>query len=421
VNTLLKVIFGLIGFLLPLHGGVTVFLPESFRWWKELFIAILLIIVIAHEAKKILKNQHWKKNIKKYFKSWTTPEILAKAFLVLGLIIWAVTPDKQTGIVALRYLMWPFVVFLIVNRLLLNRPLTKDTLPNYFHHFIHWFLFGCVLSIAFGVWVQFGDGITFVQNFYSNTISSWVPGQTLPLYHEVNGVIRMQGLSSGPIEFSHLLLGALAISPLLWFRKQAKILITLTLLFGIYHSLSRAALGGALIILVFPIAFDWFNSLKQRTKKTALCSLGIIGIALISMIFLFKNNLTDQRKSDKDHFTRPIEAIQMGIKSPFIGNLGQLGPAARAKNLTANNNDQAPIAENIFADYFAQLGVFGLIIVISFWISIFFKIPISMQGFFWAIIFTTNLATIFDMTPISMSFLILFAFLSHSDTTKQTA
>lgn len=427
MKNLLKIILGLTGFLLPLHGGITVFLPDEFRWWKEILLGILLLLVFWYDGKRI-RDLIQKKSadfFTQVLKNWSHSELIAKCLLGFGGILFLINTDKETALIALRYLLlFPFV-FLVIRRI---RHFQSDEkgIPTLFDHFSHHFVFGCILSILFGTWVKYGGGELFVQNFYSNTISSWVPGQTLQIWHETAGFIRMQGLSSGPIEFSHLLVGALAILQTLWFRKPVKLIIGAALLFGIYQSASRAAMIGAIIILGF-FAFDMMTSeIKARFQKNRRIFytgiIALLGIAIIGINFLLTDkNFTQkiyERAGTSDHITRPIEAFKIGLKSPFLGNLGKLGPAARAKNLATKNDDKAPIAENIFADYFAQMGLIGFALMAGLWLCIWKEIPKKFRGFFLASFVMVNLATVFDMTPVALSFGILLAFMTSSGTNQ---
>jgi len=95
---------------------------------------------------------------------------------------------------------------------------------------------------------------------------------------------------------------------------------------------------------------------------------------------------------------------------PFTGNLGRLGPSARAKNLKEYNDDKAMIAENVFADYFAQMGLLGLALAVGFFVFLFRETAPQAWPFLVGTIVLANTATIFDMTPVSIFFFLLFAF-----------
>ena len=415
---------------LPFHGVISVFLPDCFRFWKEAVLVILLGVVIYLELRTTLRFET--KNPRSPLKKRGL--IYSLLFLGWGSLLVFLSEDKQTAFVAFRYLGMGFLVYLIFSRLftVYGEKWKEEVLQK----FSRYFIWSCVASVLFGTWAKFLGGYEVLKQFYSTTISSWVPGQTLPLYHEAGGLIRMQGGSSGPIEFSHLLLVAIFLS-LCWYPPQSSPFgkgggclssplrrgswrgfwvqtgIVIILFFGIYQSYSRAALlalvvGGGIWLAV--------QRFFQKWKR------GFIGLLLVFVIgggvFLgidssFRNKLLE-RGGTSDHFTRPIEAFQMGLYRPFLGSLGALGPAARAKKLSENNDDQAPIAENVFVDYFAQLGLIGLVLAIGFFVSVFWKVQKQWWPFVGGFLVVTNLATIFDMTPVAIVFFIMLSFLQNT-------
>ena len=90
----------------------------------------------------------------------------------------------------------------------------------------------------------------------------------------------------------------------------------------------------------------------------------------------------------------------------------------KAKNMKEYNDDKAMIAENVFLDYFAQSGIIGFVLVILFFCALFGE----TAGFAWAFLGLTalsaNAATIFDMTPVSILFFLIFAFFASLNTIK---
>ncbi|MCF7830966.1 O-antigen ligase family protein [Candidatus Gracilibacteria bacterium] len=393
---------------LPHHGTITVFLPEPFRFWKEVVLLALFFTVLFYEIK------NWRVYGWPTF-SWA--EILAVLFLLWTLSLVLISSDKSTSLVAARYLGLGFFVFLVISRL--KRKFLNSDWEFWKQQFTSLFIVSCAASVLFGVWAKFMGGFEKLTGFYSPTISSWVPGQTLPLYHETGEFIRMQGASSGPNEFAHLLLAALFLIPFLpkgANKRQEvciKILFIIILLFGIMQSFSRSAILVAILGIIFFLTKQFkFN--RQKIMSTLLVILLIFWGVLVGSKRL--NNNFVQRLGTSEHFTRPVESVKMGLQNPLVGNLGKLGPAARAKNLRENNDDKALIAENIFADYFAQLGVFGLLLALGFFVVLFLELPYLNRLFLGAVFLTGSVATIFEMTPISIIFFLLFAFFSSMST-----
>lgn len=387
--------------LLPWHGAITVFLPDQFRWWKEIILILFIGIVMFSEWRAARRD-------KKFL--FSEAELCAIGFLIWGGILTIISDDIQSATIAMRYLGLPFLTYFIWSIWFQN---PKNDHKKFTNLFARTFIPSCLIAITFGIWITKLGGAEIVQDFYSTTISSWVPGQTIPLWHEINGVARLQGASSGPIEFSHLLVVALALVPFLKKKLVLQFATAAALIIGIWMSASRSAMLGSIIIITW---WGWLSVPKSFPKKKIMISgifLGIIAILGVS----FGTDIL-QRPGTQDHFRRPYQALIAGNQNFISGHLGQWGPAARIKNLKETNNDQAPVAENVFADWWVQLGALGLIIGVA-WI--FYLIvglnPIGI-GFAIASIAMLNLASIFDMTPIAIAWGTLFAMLQKDHSPK---
>ena len=386
--------------------------PEWIRWWKEIVILLLVAVVGIPYLKQMREGSLLLPDFKGGGKD---PRLWSFLFLVWGTFLVFGNSDPKTALVAFRYLGLGYLVFLIVGlssyTIKADSKKKKRLFPSNFLPFICLSI-SLVISIIFGLWAQFIGGFEVLSLWYSQTISSWVPGQSIPLYHETGGRIRMQGMSSGPIEFSHLLL----IGTWYWlylFKTRSvkgKILsIGLVSLFslGIYLSLSRAALIGLIILLLGKSA----RKVASRFGRTKT-SLALIVPSIFVFVFqpLGISEMFN-RAGTSDHITRPIEAMNAGIRSPFFGDLGMWGPAARAKNLFLNYSDYAPIAENVFADYFVQLGGIGLILALGFFLNLWRRFDYSSRIFLLVGLIVMNLATVFDMTPFTILYFLTLAML----------
>ncbi len=378
--------------LLPWHGAITVFLPAPFRWWKECIILLLIGLVLLSEWRAYQSGKKF---------SFSLAEASALGFLFVGAILSIISSDVSTATIAMRYLGLPFLTFFIWSIWFQN---PKNSRLKHLELFTKTFIPSCLFAIIFGFWIVKLGGASVVQNFYSTTISSWVPGQTIPLWHEINGVARLQGASSGPIEFSHLLIAALALTPLLKLKKLPTIILVLVLGTGIWLSASRAAFIGAIIILSW---WGWKYFPQRGVSKKMLFSGLFIGFC--TLFFIGTQTDIMRRAGTNEHFTRPIAAFSAGTKHFLTGHVGQWGPAARAKNLITLNSDIAPIAENVFADWWVQLGILGFIFGLSWFIAILIGISTTGFGFGLATIVLINLATVFDMTPIAITWGTIFA------------
>ncbi len=372
--------------LLPWHGAITVFLPEPFRWWKEGVILLLIGLVLWSEWRAVETGKKFKFSI---------AEFCALGFLIVGGTLAATSTDVPTASIAMRYLSLPLLIFFAWSIWFQN---PKNSRTKHLELFAQIFVPSCLLATAFGFWVTNFGGAEIVQDFYSTTISSWVPGQTIPLWHEINGVARLQGASSGPIEFSHLLVAALALVPLLKRGKIQTILLVVVLGIGIWFSASRAALLGALII----IAWWGWKALPPKISRKDIALTGVL-LGILCLFFLGTYTSFLQRAGTNEHFTRPIAAFSAGTENIIQGHIGQWGPAARGKNLIEHNSDKAPVAENVFADWWVQLGIFGLAFGLGWFVAVLTGLSSSGIGFGIAVIVLINFATVFDMTPIALA------------------
>lgn len=402
MNCLFKWLTIILALCLPWHGAITVFLPDYFRYWKE----IVLFLYFAGFCWKYIQDKKYKLPL---FTNKALPSFYAILFLVCGALLVLFSEDKITALLAFRYLGMGIAVYLLFSLISQNFAGFKEGFNKYFRKI---FIFSNIASVLFGIWIKFSSGVNIVENFYSKTISSWVPGQTIPIWHESGYFIRMQGASSGPIEFSHLLFIALFLTLTSKLKDIYKILFSSVLLFGIYQSYSRAAVLGAIILLLF-VLFKHLNFAIKKNKKEILMS--IIMVFFAGFWGLTNTNILE-RTGTSDHFKRPIESTKFAIKNVFSNNLGKLGPAARKKNLREKNDDKAMIAENVFIDIFAQMGILGISFYLLFIFSLLKNIKPEYYGFIFAFFLLMNMATIFDMTPVSITFFsVLFIIISNKE------
>ena len=85
--------------------------------------------------------------------------------------------------------------------------------------------------------------------------------------------------------------------------------------------------------------------------------------------------------------------------------------------MTENNNDQGPIAENVIADWWVQLGALGMILGVAWLFYVTIGLTVEGIGFAIAAIVMLNLASIFDMTPTAIAWGTLLA-MFHKDSKK---
>ena len=126
MNRFYKLLTIILALCLPWHGAITVFLPDFFRYWKEiilvLFFAGFLIPPLIGAARRGMKNFSKKlKNIITPFKfpllgGKYTEIVFAGLFLIYGLVLASFSDDKITALMAFRYLGLGMSIFLLPDR-----------------------------------------------------------------------------------------------------------------------------------------------------------------------------------------------------------------------------------------------------------------------------------------------------------------
>ena len=251
-----EILLIILGFGLPLHGAITVFGSDVSRWWKE--VVLLLLCALVGVSLLRGRTNFWGLGFK-LKRLIAHPALWAACFLVWGLALVLINQDLHTALVAYRYLGLGVFVFLLGLIMWKSRYKSVKNGHSFglelFHKFCTGLTLGVFASTLFGVWGKFFGGYGLLDQWYSKTISSWVPGQTIPLYHQVGDFVRVQGASSGPVEYSHLVV--LGLWYVLFFKPESllkrtnvRFVLSLVFLTGVWQSGSRAALMGGLILLL---------------------------------------------------------------------------------------------------------------------------------------------------------------------------
>ena len=388
----------LLGLGLPLHGAITVFTPAPVRYWKELLLLFLALWGGVETVGTVIRTRK--------IPTFARSELLAVLFLLwLVIEVFFFAQERGTGILAVRYLGMGYGVYVVVLRLLSTRK-KKDLAPLW-KTFLSGFVIGCGISLLYGTWAKFGGGFEILSDYYAPTVSSWVPGQVLQIYHATGDWIRMQGASSGPNAFALLLL--MGVWSVWWLDipRRVKIALTVAFLFGIIQSASRAACLGVILLSVVGLIRAGYANVRVMAAVGGFFM--VLFIACFLTIPSFQTRVL-HRAGTSDHITRPIEAFRIGLTAPVVGHLGELGPAARAYNLRMHNDDKALIAENIFIDYWAQTGAVGLLLTMGFFITWGMGVDHRFWTFAGAMLLPVMVATVFDMTPVAIVCFVVLAF-----------
>ena len=358
-----------LAFYISANGFLSVILPSYAQYTKDIILILLLFISIP--------------DIIPTLKTYRNIGIITMILAVYALSISIFYVSDMYDVIAMRYIfMLPMVVFIT-----LLQPI------NTYKYYINSFMIGIIISALFGLWTLYFDGFSYLSPLYSNTISSWVPYSTLPLYHKTGDFIRIQGLSSGPVEYAHLLLMGIYIVVQSTLKRYYSIPLIALLLISITLSHTRAVYIGTLLLAFLYM----YNTYKMRISTVFMSVISVIMVlSIMSIVYL-----TRYRSGTLEHIKRPLEGIEMMMNSGFIGDIGSIGSAQRMRNMAINNDDKAFITENVWIDYGVQIGIIGMLLMLVYWIILYYE---SRNILIIVMFIMTQMATIFDMTPISIAF-----------------
>ncbi|MCH8518769.1 O-antigen ligase family protein [Candidatus Gracilibacteria bacterium] len=384
---MLKILFSLFLFLLPLHALVITTLKCRFeisvdymRFWKELFILGALGYAFylgykkaGYSLKKLYKNNT--------LLGLTTAYIICSVFF----IYFPFMELKAASVLGFRYNVFFLLAFLIGLYIVQLkdeiRPLLKTTFIISFGIiivFLPWFLFGDIASKA----AIFG---------YSTEVSTYTANQCLSFAQNVTGGHhRLQASFGSPINFSVYLtliltffIGWLLTSPR--FTTKQKYLIgggfTSLCLAAIFFAYTKTSLLGVLFSgAVFSFLSYKYVLKKQITRKFYIW-LGGITFTPIVLVALFKWELFLHLGAVLNRLDNLSKSVEMFFYNPFGYGLGIAGPASQIGNsiesagdwVIATNTTQTVhrfLPENWFVQVLLEQGIIGLALFAALFIVI---------------------------------------------------
>ena len=291
--------------------------------WKEGLLALILLIA-ALEI--VLRGMEWKmENGKWKMPNFDAVDALIVVFLAFGSIVSIFHfPFSITHFLyGFKYDFLPLTAFLVLRR-------------------VHWSAaFGAKASqllIGIGAVVVLLGLVMFLlpqrafeRLGYSAMHSLYVPGGPLAAFQQIGGTAlrRMQSVMSGPNQLGLWLLlpFSFALASLRHGEKTPhQAIFGFLLLFGagILLTFSRAALLAAfLIVLVALMRTQLSHYPKQFVIRIGAAALLILLLAVIAFPDVFL-----RAASSRDHFLRPLKAVQTMARHPFGLGLGAAGPAS---------------------------------------------------------------------------------------------
>ncbi|MDH3324641.1 MAG: hypothetical protein OEL89_03315, partial [Candidatus Peregrinibacteria bacterium] len=137
---LLTFLIILTAILLPWHGAISVFLPDDFKFWKEVIFGVLFLIMIGLEFFSFIRKRWNKLN---------GGEVLAGLFCAWLAVLVLIGKGEFYQILAARYLGFGVFVFFVLSRILRN--FDRKSQQVLLRSFVRPFVFSCILSVLFGV------------------------------------------------------------------------------------------------------------------------------------------------------------------------------------------------------------------------------------------------------------------------------
>jgi hypothetical protein len=288
--------------------------------WKEGLLAIILLMAVS----EILRSRQALKNALQM-------DLIDRFILALIVLAIGVSVVRETEIASLalgiKYDFLPLIAFLILRHVPWSEEFKARVIT-----IIVWT--GGIVA-AYGILTFFLPLTFFTALGYSDLHSLYVPGGPLAAYQQIGGELlrRVQSTFSGPNQFGLWLLLPFSLATIRMLPRVIKkpqdsaikerlyfLLIGAALLL----SFSRSAWIAALVMLLSAI---WLL-FPRRTAMNVFGGFAVLvfGMAIASAI-LFPGAFV-RSASSRDHFLRPLSAIQSMIAHPFGQGLGAAGPAS---------------------------------------------------------------------------------------------
>jgi hypothetical protein len=270
--------------------------------WKEVFLGIILFLCgleFLLSSRRVLRLD--------------TVDLLMLALLLLALAI--PTSNFAYGF---KYDLFPLVLFLILRRV----PWSEE-----FQQRLSRLLLKVGAAVAaYGIVSFFLPQGFFTALGYSDLHSLYLPDSPLAPFQllEEGGVRRIQGTMSGPNQLGMWLLIPFGTLIPAAAKGRAKFFVTLVVIVALFLTFSRAAWIAAMAMLI--VVF-WGRIRGEAVQRYRLRGL-LLMIVILSTAFILAPEIFLRTLSTREHFQRPLEAIEIIMKHPLGLGLGTAGPAS---------------------------------------------------------------------------------------------
>ncbi len=278
--------------------------------WKEVLLGLILFMSFIEFLKR------WKiSGYRKDFLHGDAIDVIILVLLVLALAVTGYRLQVSSFLYGFKYDFIPLVAFLILRRVPWTQEF-RDLALN-------------IITIVGGIVATYGiisfflSGSFFVWLGYSDLHSLYVPGGPLAAFQHLEnlGIRRIQSVMSGPNQLGLWLLLPFSVGCVMWVKKPTFrwTLFVILVGFAIDLTFSRAAwIAACLIMIVLLVRYRYFKLLG---------GLIVLGILVIIATSMFVPSILLRATSNRDHFARPLAAVQTMIAHPFGLGLGSAGPA----------------------------------------------------------------------------------------------
>jgi len=297
--------------------------------WKEGVLALIVGLAVA----EIIRGTGDLPVVSRVEPRIAARKIDAIDWIIVTLIALSVVVTASTHhnwplyALGFKYDFLPLAAFLILRRV----PWSDGFLLRVMHVVA---AMGALLSL-YGIITFFLPARFFTALGYSDLHSLYVPGGPLAAFQQIggSGVRRIQSTMSGPNQFGIWLLIPWAAVLATVVRRglgrrmaqKTGVIVTLALMgLALLLTFSRSAWIGAFLILVMAVG----SLLPRRAFWTAAGSVTVLSaLAVIACSFLVPS-VFFRLASSRDHFLKPLEAIQSIAAHPLGQGLGTAGPAS---------------------------------------------------------------------------------------------
>jgi hypothetical protein len=286
--------------------------------WKEMLLAVILSCAVLE-----LLERYRNPKTRESLRAIDSIDILILVLLALAvepLVAGSYALPAMSWLLGFKYDFVPLVAFLVLRRVVWSSAFRQRV--------ARCLLVSGVVVACYGIATLFLPLSWFTALGYSGLHSLYLPDAPLPAFHQIGGTMlrRIQSTMSGPNQLGMWLLLPLALLMTEIQNTQEKRKNILHYFFFVIFSLALAfTFSRAAWIAAFAIVSVALWSVGRNRALTGVWFL--IGVAFVAVVALAPDVVL-RSASSRDHWERPLTAVQTMIAHPFGLGLGSAGPAS---------------------------------------------------------------------------------------------